>query len=62
MKKFIIFVVGILVGFIIFVSLSGYRVTIKSLPFTNKFIVVVTKKKSLYLRTYGPYTNPLPGR
>lgn len=59
MKKIISWVIGvfILIGIIFYVN--GYRVTIKNIPFTKKFVVAVTNSKKLYLKTYGPYINPL---
>ncbi len=59
MKKIICAVVGIFILIGISFYASGYKVAIKNVPFTKKFVVAVTNSKKLYLKTYGPYTNPL---
>lgn len=59
MKKITGVVVAVLIGIGVSFYASGYRVSIKNVPFTKKFVVAVTNSKKLYLKTYGPYTNPL---
>lgn len=61
MKKIIysVFAILIVIGILFFAN--GYRVTIKKVPLTKKIVLVVTNSKKLYLKTYGPYTNPLAG-
>lgn len=59
MKKIICWLIGIFILVGILFYASGYRVTIKNIPFTKKFVVAVTNSKKLYIKTYGPYTNPL---
>jgi len=59
MKKITGVVVAVLIGIGVLFYANGYRVSIKNVPFTKKFVVAVTNSKKLYLKTYGPYTNPL---
>lgn len=59
MKKITGVVVAVLIGIGVLFYANGYRVSIKNVPFTKKFFVSVTNSKKLYLKTYGPYTNPL---
>ena len=59
MKRIIGWLIGILILVGILFYASGYRVTVKNIPFTKKFVVAVTNSKKLYIKTLGPYTNPL---
>lgn len=59
MKKIIGWLIGIFILVGILFYANGYRVTIKNIPFTKKFVVAVTNSKKLFVKTYGPYTNPL---
>lgn len=59
MKKIVYWLTGIIILAGILFYANGYRVTIKNIPFTKRFVVAVTNSKKLYIKTYGSYTNPL---
>jgi uncharacterized protein YwgA len=59
MKKIISALIGIFIVVGIIIYANGYRVTVKNMMFTKKFVVIVTNSKKLYFKTYGPYSNPL---